>query len=281
MQKTVFVTGSSTGFGRAAARRFLTAGWNVVATMRNVDDWSDGHPERLLVQPLDVTDSAAIAEAFAAAQERFGGVDAVLNIAGIGLFSIFETTTKEQIRAQFETNTFAPMEIMRQAIPFLRSRGGGHIVNLTSASSTVPEPLMSVYNGSKSALDNLSETVRFELAPQNIVVRIIQPGFVPTTELVRKQWESAADLIIPEPYQAYAQQRMQFFQSPPTHTLTTAEDVAQAILESVTDTSNRLRWVVGDDQTERFHMRHETSEREYDSWGWETFGPTDMKAATV
>lgn len=281
MQKTVLITGSSTGFGRAAARRFLTAGWNVVATMRHADDWKDERPERLLVQPLDVTDSAAITEAFAATQERFGGVDAVLNIAGIGLFSVFETTTTQQIREQFETNTFGPMEIMRQAIPFLRSRGGGHIVNLTSASSTVPEPLMSVYNSSKSALDNLSETIRFELAPQNIVVRIIQPGFVPTTELARKQWESSADLVIPEPYQAYAQQRMQFFQSPPKHTLTTAEDVAEAILESVTDTSNRLRWVVGDDQTERFHMRDETSERAYDAWGWETFGPIDMKAAAV
>lgn len=272
MQKTVLVTGSSTGFGQATARRFLRAGWNVVATMRNTDDWNDDFADRLLLQPLDVTDSASIRAAFAAAQTRFGGIDAVLNIAGIGLFSVFEATTDEQVREQFETNTFGPMEIMRQAIPHLRARGGGHIVNLTSASSTVPEPLMSIYNGSKAALDNMSETLRFELAPQNIVMRIIQPGFVPTTELVKKQWAAASSLVIPPEYESYVHQRMDFFQSPPKYVLPTADDVAEAILESVTNSSNRLRWVVGADQTERFHMRHETSESAYDAWGWTTFG---------
>lgn len=275
MPKTVLITGASTGFGRASARRFLAAGWNVVATMRNTDDWTDARSDQLLVQPLDVTDLPTISEAFTAAERAFGGVDAVLNIAGIGLFGVFETTTDDQIRDQFATNTFGPFEVMRQAIPRLRAAGGGHIVNLTSASSTVPEPLMSVYNASKAALDNLTETARFELAPQGIIMRIIQPGFVPTTELVRKQWESADSLVIPDEYQAYTQQRMAFFQEPPAYELTTAEDVADTIFESVTDTSNRLRWVIGDDQTERFHMRHETSESAYDAWGWDAFGPKD------
>jgi NAD(P)-dependent dehydrogenase (short-subunit alcohol dehydrogenase family) len=273
MQKTALITGTSTGFGRATARRLLAAGWNVVATMRDTSDWSDGAADRLLLQPLDVTDAAAIRAAFAAAEARFGGVDAVLNIAGIGLFSVFETTSDEEAREQFETNTFGPMEIMRQAIPILRARGGGHIVNLTSASSTVPEPLMAIYNGSKAALDNMSETVRFELAPQNIVVRIIQPGFVPTTELVKKQWAAAPSHIVLPEYESYFRQRVDFFSSEREYVLPTAEDVAEAILDSLLDTSNRLRWVVGADQVERFHMRKETSESAYDAWGWETFGP--------
>lgn len=267
MPKIVLITGASTGFGRASARRFSAAGWDVVATMRNTDDWTNARGDQLLVQPLDVTDMSAIAEAFAASERTFGGVDAVLNVAGIGLFGVFETTTEDQIRTQVATNTFGPFEVMRQAIPRLRAVGGGHIVNLASASVTVPEPLMSVYNASKAALDNLTETVRFELAPQGIFMRIIQPGFVPTTELVRKQWESADLLAIPEEYQAYSQQRMAFFQEPPVYELTTPEDVADTIFDSVTDTSKRLRWAIGDDQTERFHVRHETSESAYDAWG--------------
>ena len=188
MTKSVLITGCSTGFGRAAAIRFLAAGWNVVATMRDTAAWDGGSSEHLAVQALDVTDTASIRAAFEVAETHFGGLNAVLNIAGIGLFSVFEATPDRKAREVFETNTFGPMEIMRHAIPLLRRRGGGHIVNLTSASSIVPEPLMAIYNGSKAALDNMTETLRFELAPQNIILRLIEPGFVPTTGLVPKAW---------------------------------------------------------------------------------------------
>jgi len=212
--------------------------------------------------------------AFDASVARFGSVDAVVNVAGIGLFSVFETTTDETARSVFETNLFGPIEIMRVAIPHLREHGGGHIVNLTSASSIVPEPLMGIYNASKAALDNLTETLRLELSPQNIVLKLIEPGFVPATRLVEKAQANAPVLTIVTPeYEAYVNQRMAFFNSESPVELATPEDVAEAILASVNDETGQLRWVVGADQAQRMHMRHETSEAEYNDWTWRQFAP--------
>lgn len=151
MTKTVFTTGSSSGFGQATVATFHAAGWNVVATMleRSVEDFRntwDQDDDRLLVLPLDVTDSGAIESALDAAANHFGGIDVVVNVAGFGMLHPFEATTEHDIQLLFDTNCFGPMSLMRQAIPYLRSRGGGSIVNLTSGSAVVPEPLMSVYN---------------------------------------------------------------------------------------------------------------------------------------
>jgi NAD(P)-dependent dehydrogenase (short-subunit alcohol dehydrogenase family) len=272
MTRTVLITGCSSGFGKASATKFHDHGWNVVATMRDPGDWDGGPSDRLLTRTLDVTDPASIRSAFDAAAARFGSVDAVVNVAGIGLFSVFETTTDETARGVFETNLFGPIDIMRVAIPHLREHGGGRIVNLTSASSVVPEPLMGIYNASKAALDNLTETLRFELAPQNIILKLIEPGFVPTTRLVEKAQANASALTIVTPeYEAYVSQRMAFFTSEFPVQLATPEDVADAILASVNDETGQLRWVVGADQAERMHMRHETSEAEYNDWTWRQF----------
>ena len=273
MTRTVLITGCSSGFGKAAVTKFHDHGWNVVATMRDTHDWDGGSSDHLLTHALDVTDPASIRSAFDAGVDRFGSLDAVVNVAGIGLFSVFETTTDETVRSVFETNLFGPIEIMRVAIPHLREHGGGRIVNLTSASSVVPEPLMGIYNASKAALDNLTETLRLELSPQNIVLKLIEPGFVPTTRLVEKAQANAPVLtIVPPEYEAYVNQRMAIFSSEFPVELATPEDVADAILASVNDETGQLRWVVGADQAERMHMRHETSEAEYNAWTWRQFG---------
>jgi NAD(P)-dependent dehydrogenase (short-subunit alcohol dehydrogenase family) len=273
MPQTAFITGCSSGFGKATAMRFLKAGWNVVATMRNPADWDGGESDTLLVHELDVTRSESIRSAWESAILRFGRVDAVVNIAGVGLVSVFETTTPEDGREMFEVNTFGPIEVMRTAIPYLREHGGGTIVNLTSASSIVPEPLMSLYNASKAALDNLTETVRLEVAPQNIRLRLVEPGFVPTTRLVEKASARLPELVVPPAYAAYVGQRIEHFAGERPYALATADDVADAVLASVEDDSQRLRWVVGIDQAERMRMRHETSEEQYIEWSWREFGP--------
>jgi NAD(P)-dependent dehydrogenase (short-subunit alcohol dehydrogenase family) len=273
--KTILITGCSSGFGKAAAAKFHDAGWNVVATMRDPGDWDGPDSNQLFLHALDVTDPASIRSAFDAGVERFASVDVVVNIAGIGLFSPFETTTDETMRSVFETNLFGPIEIMRVAIPHLREHGGGRIVNLSSASSIVPEPLMGIYNASKAALDNLTETLRFELAAQDIILKLIEPGYVPTTRLVEKALANASTLtIVTPPYEAYVNQRMAFFSSESAVELATAEDVANAIMASVIDDTGQLRWVIGGDQTERMHMRRETSEAEYNDWAWRRLGPS-------
>jgi len=272
MAQTALITGASSGFGFASARRFLEAGWNVVATLRDPADWNGGESDRLLIHELDVIDPEQVAEAWEAGVRRFGKIDVVANIAGIGLVAPFETTSMDTVREQFEVNTFGPFVIMQTAIAHFRTNGSGVIVNLTSASSIVPEPLMSVYNASKAALDNFSETVRLELAPLGIRVKVIEPGFVPTTRLVEKAYARLPETVILPEYQGYVGQRMEFFASDRPYRLATAEDVANAVLEAALDESQQLRWVVGDDQAERMRMRHDTSEREYIEWSWHEFG---------
>lgn len=279
MIRTVFVTGSSSGFGKATVAAFHAAGWNVVATMleSSVQDfraaWDQGSG-RILTLPLDVTDWTAIESTLDTAAAHFGGIDVVVNIAGFGMFGPFETTTARDVQLLFDTNCFGPMALMRHAIPHLRTRGGGSIVNVTSGSAIVPEPLMSVYNASKAALDNLSETVRYELASQGISVRVVEPGFVPTTGFVQRIWQSGAAREIPAVYQDYVNQRLASFDAATGQPLASADEVAQVILQAATEHSTRLRYVVGGDQAERIHMRHSTSETEYDAWAWERFGPS-------
>jgi NAD(P)-dependent dehydrogenase (short-subunit alcohol dehydrogenase family) len=220
-----------------------------------------------------VTDSQAIHATLDTAAAPFGGIDVLVNIAGFGMFHPFETTTARDVQLLFDTNCFGPMALMRHAIPYLRTRGGGSIVNLTAGSAIVPEPLMSVYNASKAALDNLSEAIRYELAPQGISVRVVEPGFVPTTGFVQRIQHTAATREIPAVYQDYASQRLASFQAATDLPLASADDAARVILEAATDDSHRLRYVVGGDQAEAHHMRHSTSETEYDAWVWERFGP--------
>ncbi|TWP36188.1 SDR family oxidoreductase [Leekyejoonella antrihumi] len=284
MTKTVFLTGSSSGFGKAAVAQFHAAGWHVVATMLESsvevfhDTW-DKQTDRLLVLPLDVTDPEATEASLDTAAAHFGGIDTIVNIAGFGMFHPFETTTAKDVRLLFDTNCFGPMTLIRQAIPHLRARGGGSIVNLTAGSAVVPEPLMAAYNASKAALDNLSEAIRYELAPQGISVRVIEPGFVPTTGFVQRIQETAAGRAIPEVYLDYVGQRLASFGMATGRALASADDVAQVILEAATDHSGQLRYLVGDDQIERMRMRHSTSEPEYDAWAWANFGPRSNDTA--
>lgn len=284
MTKTVFITGSSSGFGKATVAAFHAVGWNVVATMRgnSVEDFRaawDRDVDRMLILPLDVTDSEATEASLQTAAAHFGGIDVLVNIAGFGMFHPFETTTAEDVRLVFDTNCFGPMTLMRQVIPHLRMRGGGTIVNVTAGSAVVPEPLMAVYNASKAALDNLSETIRYEVAPQDISVRVVEPGFVPTTGFVQRILETAATREVPDVYQDYVNQRMASFEAVTDQPLASSADVAQVILQAATDDSRQLRYLVGGDQAERTHMRHSTSEPEYDAWAWAQFGPGANSAA--
>jgi NAD(P)-dependent dehydrogenase (short-subunit alcohol dehydrogenase family) len=101
MTKTVLITGCSSGFGKAAATKFHNGGWNVVATMRDPGDWDGGSSDRLLAHALNVTDPASIRSGFDAGVARFGSVDVVVSVAGIGLFSVFETTVGDHVIPQF------------------------------------------------------------------------------------------------------------------------------------------------------------------------------------
>lgn len=249
---TALITGCSSGYGRATALHFLEHGWNVIATMRTPHKATNlPASDRLRVLRLDVTDRGSITEAIRGGIEAFGGIDAVVNNAGIGLFSALEATPEETIREVFETNTFGVMAVTQAVIPFFRERRAGTIINVTSSVGIVPMPLVSVYTASKFAVEGFTEALSYELATFGVRAKIVEPGYGPTTSFSAGHAERMSALV-PGAYAAYAGQLLQGLAAAKT----TAEiDVARAVWLAATDGSERLRYPAGPDAEDLAAMR--------------------------
>jgi len=263
-RKTVLLTGSGSGLGRAARSLFAERGWNIASTSRTLTaEHAAAGSDRVLVLPLDVRDPAAVSAAFAATITRFGRVDCV---AGVGLFSVFEATPMAVIRDLFDTNVFGLMQVTQAAVRHFRDAGGGRLVNLSSGAGIVPEPLMSVYAATKFAVEGFTESLRYELAGEQVSVALIEPGLVMGTGFLPRTAQSSAAVPVPPPYQSLVGQMSAVWQHEPPSGLATEAAVAEAILAAATDDPPRLRYVVGEDAQTSARMRRQTSEPEYDAW---------------
>lgn len=180
-RKTVLITGSSTGIGRATAEYFSMRGWNVAATMRNPDAEKDLKVlQNAKVYRLDVLDKASILRTVEDVLRDFGGIDALVNNAGYAAIGPFEAADDEQIKRQFETNLFGLMRVTRAVLPHFRERRQGVIVNVSSVAGRTTFPLFSLYNSTKWAVEGFSEALWYELRHFNIKVKLIQPGAIKT-----------------------------------------------------------------------------------------------------
>jgi NAD(P)-dependent dehydrogenase (short-subunit alcohol dehydrogenase family) len=180
MSKVWFITGTSRGIGRAFAQAALERGDKVAASARNVavlDDLVAKYgDEAVLPLALDVTDKAAVATAVAAAHEKFGRLDVVVNNAGYGLFGMVEEVTEQQVRDQMETNFFGAFWVTQAVLPILRAQGNGHIVQVSSVGGVAAFPSLSAYQASKWALEGFSDSLSQEVAGLGIKVTIVEPG---------------------------------------------------------------------------------------------------------
>ncbi len=204
MKKTLLITGSSSGFGKATARLFAARGWNVIATMRRPEDERDLNGlSDVLVTRLDVQDCGPIAAAIGEGIARFGRIDALVNNAGFGLFGLFEATPPEKIAEQFGVNVFGVMNVTRAILPHFRQNRGGLILNIGSGAGVYALPMLSLYCASKFALEGFTESVAYELASQNVMVKMIEPGGVLGTNFGRRSGaESANNAVLPD-YDAF------------------------------------------------------------------------------
>jgi len=178
-RKTWFITGASSGFGRAFAAHALERGYNVVATARNVAklrDLAPQVPERILTVELDVDRSGAAETAVEAAIARFGRIDVVINNAGYGIVGALEETPESELRAIMGTNFFGAMAVIHAALPVLRAQGCGAIVNISSLGGQLSFAGFSAYSASKFALEGASEALAQEVAPFGVKVLIVEPG---------------------------------------------------------------------------------------------------------
>jgi NAD(P)-dependent dehydrogenase (short-subunit alcohol dehydrogenase family) len=179
MSKTWFITGASRGFGREWAIAALERGDTVAATARDtatLDDLVERFGDKILPIRLDVTDREADYAAVAQAHERFGRLDVVVNNAGYGQFGMIEEISEDEARAQFETNVFGALWITQAALPYLRAQGSGHILQVSSIGGISAFPNIGIYNGSKWALEGISQALAQEVADFGITVTIIEPG---------------------------------------------------------------------------------------------------------
>ena len=238
--KTVLITGCSSGYGLETARHFLAQGWKVIATMRTPREDLLPTSDRLRLLALDVTQP----ESIAATIEAAGPIDVLVNNAGIGVVGAFEATSMALTREVFETNTFGVMAMMQAVVPQFRERRSGVIVNVTSSVTLAAMPLAGVYTASKTAITGLTGSVALELAAFDVRVKLVEPGYAPTTRFAEN---GAARIqgLIPEAYMPFAGPIFAAFAQPAA--VTTERDVAEVVWQAANDRSERLRFAAGAD----------------------------------
>ncbi len=238
--KTVLITGASSGYGLETARHFHSQGWRVIATMRRPQPEILPASDRIVVLPLDVTDRASID----ACLEAAGPVDVLVNNAGIGMVGAFEASPMEHVRRLFATNTLGVMEMTHAALPKLRQQGGGVIVNVTSSVTLGSFPLAAAYTATKTAIEGFSGSLALEVATFGIRVKLVEPGYAPTTRFSQNTVLKVEDLI-PEAYAAFAAPIFEGFAKP---ALTTREsDVAETVWRAANDSTGQLHFPAGPD----------------------------------
>jgi len=202
MTRRWFITGGTPGgFGVAFAEAALETGDRVVITSRRPQElaaWADQYGDRALVVPLDVTDAAQVRGAVKAAEEHMGGIDVLVNNAGRGWFGSIEAMDESSVRAMFELNFFAVLSVVRAALPGMRARGSGWIVNVSSVAGLVAAPGFGYYSATKFAVEAVTDTLRDEVAGQGISVLTVEPGAFRTNA-----YAGFADEPVAEPIPEY------------------------------------------------------------------------------
>jgi NAD(P)-dependent dehydrogenase (short-subunit alcohol dehydrogenase family) len=272
MPKTILISGTSSGYGKAMAELFLERGWNVIATMRRPDPGVFATAsDRLKVLALDVTSADSIDSAIAGGVAAFGAIDVLVNNAGIGLASIVEATPDAITREIFETNTFGMIATCRAIIPQMRKQGSGVIVNVTSSTTIGIMPLVAIYAASKCAVEGFTESLSYELEQFNIKARLVEPGYAPTTNFTANGGARMQGLM-PADYDSFVQSCFEKMTNYPTPFCTEAE-VAEATYSAATDDGPSIRYPAGADTRLLAGLRWSTSEDRYLEKMRHLFGP--------
>ena len=174
-----FITGTSTGFGRALTEKLLARGDRVAATVRNtvaLEDLKTQYGDRLWVAVLDVTDTQGVRRVVDQAFAKLGRIDVIVNNAGYGLFGAAEEVSEEQVRHQIDTNLIGSITVIRACLPHLRAQGGGHVLQISSEGGQITYPGFSLYHATKWGIEGFVEATAKEVAPFRIAFTLVEPG---------------------------------------------------------------------------------------------------------
>ncbi len=257
--KTILITGTSSGIGRATAEYFANQGCNVAATVRKKEDFFFP-PEELHIKNflLDVSDDDQCKAVVEDVIKIFGSLDVLVNNAGVAVIGAFEESSSQSTGDQFETNLFGPMRLSKYVLPHFRKERNGIIVTVTTMGARTGIPFYSVHAASKFAVEGFFESIRFELYPFNIKVKLIEPGSYKTALL--SNGSKYPRTSIGNDYQPYLEKQDAMVKQY-EHRGDPVE-VAKAVWEAVADNSNQLRYVVGNDAIYMEKMRKELSDNQ-------------------
>lgn len=265
MKKIWFITGSSRGLGRSLAEAVLESGDNVAATARNIDqlkDLSDKYPGQVLAIPLDVTVNDQIQQAVSSAINHFGRIDVLVNNAGFGITGAAEAFTREQVRSQLETNLYAPIEITRVVLPYMRKQRSGHILQISSVGGRVGNAGLSIYQAAKFGLGGFSEALVKEVAPLGIRVTSVEPGGF------RTDWagDSMAYAAKVEGYENTVDRRTELFQGGSFVPMGDPEKAARVMIELVNHPEPPVHLVLGSEAIALLQQADLLRKAELEKW---------------
>lgn len=265
-KKVWFITGASSGLGRALAEEVLAQGFRVIATARKpevLQDLVEKYPDAARAVKLDVTNLRNVKSSIANAVKEFGRIDVVVNNAGYGLVGAIEESSDEQVKHQFDTNVFGALNVTREVLPILREQKSGHIVNISSLVGFSALPAFGIYSATKFALEGISEALAAEVAPHGIKTTVIDLGAFNTGF-------SAKSVVIgenrvPEAYPVTEEMlgAFSYFDSPATGD---PKKAVKIIVEAVESENPPFRLPIGQDVFDAIDAKIESVQKENSVW---------------
>ncbi|MBL0740527.1 SDR family oxidoreductase [Chryseolinea lacunae] len=247
--KTIFITGASAGLGKATALLFHANGWNVIATMRKPEKETElARLPNVTLLPLDVTNVEQIENTVHDAL-ALADVDVVFNNAGFGLVGPLEACTDEQIVAQINTNLLGVLRVTKAFIPHFRQKQSGLFITTTSVCGFSSNPLSSVYNATKWALEGWSESISYDLAQFNIGIKTVAPGGI------KSNYMNVMEVASDKAYDGLFKRLSELFANGTLVEFTAPETIAEVVYEAATDGKDQLRYRAGNDANRIFEQR--------------------------
>jgi NAD(P)-dependent dehydrogenase (short-subunit alcohol dehydrogenase family) len=264
MSKVWFITGCSRGLGRSLAEAVLASSDRVAATARDLaslKDLAGKYPDSAYPLPLDVTDKAQIVAAVENTIKRFGRIDVLVNNAGFGILGAAEAYSDEQVRSQLETNLYAPIEITRAVLPYMRKQRSGRIIQVSSIGGRVGNPGLTIYQAAKFGLGGFSEALAKEVKPLGIWVTSVEPGGFRT-----EAFTSMASASEVEGYEKTVGVRRELFKSSNFVPPGDPDKAAQVMIRLVDDPEPPVHLVLGRDAIARIREANEVRNAEMEKW---------------
>ncbi len=239
MNKTIFITGASSGLGKATAKLFAAKGWTVIATMRDPKKETElTQLQNIHLLELDINNAKQIAE-IAAEAEKISPIDILLNNAAYGLMGPFEGTTEEQLAQQINTNFLGTILISKAFLPYFRARKSGAIISVTSSTANIPYPFVAVYAATKSALETWTEGMSYELNGFGIMIKTIVPAYMQTN------FGNNAQMVSHQEYHEVFNQYIKAMRADSSAKRDTPESIAEIVYEAATDNKEQLHYTAG------------------------------------